>query len=609
MLTLIPLLTSFLMEWPRFPGGVALVASIGFEMMKPSQGMFSMSQGGISLVIILTTVCLFLSNTSVSAQAPLPMLSIHQTMPRTSLFPHAVFLADDDARFALDDAAAVVRQALALGVPTPPHPRGRYWLVVRVENRDPTLEYKVSLRENMISRMAIAVLDQGNVVELTQTGIDAPEGRRWLPALGVALPVSLPRDRLVTLAILIENLPAPYDEVRDVRLMSYTEGMRAQTPRTMVLFGCLGILAAVTVGAFVAAVRGRGEHDEWLFVTFCFFITLFWTLLYLVPQKFLGLNLPIYQPVYLALAVALLSGIMFIGRFIRRWISQPFGVRRCGTVRIVMLATVVLLPFMPDGVRYPGIALIFIIAVFDYVKFLFIAWRYNTGRAWPFMLAWALLGMAVAICGGQILGAPIDTVTAHFASLLLSTLSIIFIAYGALVRLRESDLEGQIARRQAMTDPLTGLANRAAFGRLRERLEKGPDGHIIIGFIDVDGLKKINDQRGHERGDKLLVTVADALRRAFRKTENLFRVGGDEFILVHECAPGQSTDEVLATLTGKCQLAADAVRASGFPDTDLSAGFAAVARSGSISSALGEADALMYSGKRRKRMEEKILAH
>ncbi len=531
------------------------------------------------------------------------VLSVSQSMQAAPLFSDAFFLADDGRHFTISDAPEVVRLALAAGNMAPARPKGRFWLVLQVRNEDPMLEYAVSLRENMISHLAIAVLDHDKVLEKTETGIDAPPAYRWMPYLGIFLPVSLPRDRPVTLAVLVDNLPAPYDAVRQVSLLPYVQAIRVTPFREMVLFGCIGIFSAILIGGIIAAMRDGGEYDEWLFVAFFFFMTLFWVLIYLVPQKFLGIYLPIYQSVYLALAGTIFSGAILVNRFMKRWTSFPQGTISNRFIHGLGLLATVSLPLLPDVLRYPGLALLFILAFGTYIKSVYRVWKSGSRRVRPFMFAWALLGLACCLGGLQILGAPIDAVTAHFICLQLCTLSVVLIAYGAMVRLRESNLEGKIARSQAMTDVLTGLGNRAAFGRLRERLETMSQGHIVVGFIDVDGLKKTNDLRGHERGDRLLICVADALKRGFRKPENLFRVGGDEFIVVYECVAGQSVGDAVEELAARCRKAADAVRANGFPDTDLSAGFSAVAHTGSITAALRQADALMYLGKRSKRDE------
>jgi diguanylate cyclase (GGDEF)-like protein/PAS domain S-box-containing protein len=85
---------------------------------------------------------------------------------------------------------------------------------------------------------------------------------------------------------------------------------------------------------------------------------------------------------------------------------------------------------------------------------------------------------------------------------------------------------------QARTDPLTGLLNRRAFmdemGRRLDRLAReGQPGTIL--FVDLDGFKQLNDQRGHDVGDEALCLVADLLRDTVRPTDLVARLGGDEF--------------------------------------------------------------------------------
>ena len=86
--------------------------------------------------------------------------------------------------------------------------------------------------------------------------------------------------------------------------------------------------------------------------------------------------------------------------------------------------------------------------------------------------------------------------------------------------------------RQARTDPLTGLLNRRAFleeaTRRLDRLEaEGLPASLL--FIDLDGLKQLNDSAGHEAGDSALVLTSALLRRTFRPTDLIARLGGDEF--------------------------------------------------------------------------------
>ncbi len=78
-------------------------------------------------------------------------------------------------------------------------------------------------------------------------------------------------------------------------------------------------------------------------------------------------------------------------------------------------------------------------------------------------------------------------------------------------------------------DPLTGLNNRR---RLRKFLEKTKISGGSLVFLDVDDFKGINDRWGHLTGDQCLRRISDALREVFRNEDGLFRVGGDEFLVV-----------------------------------------------------------------------------
>ena len=92
----------------------------------------------------------------------------------------------------------------------------------------------------------------------------------------------------------------------------------------------------------------------------------------------------------------------------------------------------------------------------------------------------------------------------------------------------------------ALTDALTGLPNRRAlFDELQRALVRATrDGRcVLLGCIDLDGFKSVNDQLGHHRGDLFLRDMAQRLSLELRGSDMLARVGGDEFIVV---GPGVS---------------------------------------------------------------------
>lgn len=87
----------------------------------------------------------------------------------------------------------------------------------------------------------------------------------------------------------------------------------------------------------------------------------------------------------------------------------------------------------------------------------------------------------------------------------------------------------------ALTDDLTCLYNRRAFfaaATHQLKLARRNGQSMLLFFCDVDNLKKINDTFGHQEGDLALVRAADALEEAFRGSDILARIGGDEFAVL-----------------------------------------------------------------------------
>jgi diguanylate cyclase (GGDEF)-like protein len=99
----------------------------------------------------------------------------------------------------------------------------------------------------------------------------------------------------------------------------------------------------------------------------------------------------------------------------------------------------------------------------------------------------------------------------------------------------------------AFRDDLTGLLNRRGFrllaaSRLEEARRGGHD--VLLVYADLDGFKRINDTFGHNQGDQALVRVAAGLKRTFRRTDILARIGGDEFVALVTDDPCCSAESV-----------------------------------------------------------------
>src|SRR3954447_13357633 len=131
---------------------------------------------------------------------------------------------------------------------------------------------------------------------------------------------------------------------------------------------------------------------------------------------------------------------------------------------------------------------------------------------------------------GILLGlGPIVVITANFAPVALPLLGL------PLLAVRRAGRESVASAREALTDSLTGLPNRALFhDRLEQNLrlaERDGRGFAVM-LIDLDRFKDVNDTLGHLQGDELLRGLWDRLSGMLRECDTVARRGGDEFALL-----------------------------------------------------------------------------
>lgn len=80
----------------------------------------------------------------------------------------------------------------------------------------------------------------------------------------------------------------------------------------------------------------------------------------------------------------------------------------------------------------------------------------------------------------------------------------------------------------------------------------GKSGTMVV-VADLNDLKRINDQRGHQKGDAALIFVADALKASFQDKEELYRIGGDEFCALSGRITGKELEDFAASLQKKLE--------------------------------------------------------
>jgi diguanylate cyclase (GGDEF)-like protein len=186
--------------------------------------------------------------------------------------------------------------------------------------------------------------------------------------------------------------------------------------------------------------------------------------------------------------------------------------------------------------------------------------------------------------------------------------------YNSLIA-ENQKLLGQIAELQsenerlatlADTDTLTPLHNRRSFVRsldkaIMNKLRHGTSAAVV--FVDVDGMKAINDDNGHQFGDAVLLYLASYFLKSVRSTDVVARLGGDEFALLldhaHEAGARSRIEGMVQALTDQ-----------GFDDgtkahpIKLSWGLAMITEGDSVDGLLARADTEMYDSKRAQRSDK-----
>jgi diguanylate cyclase (GGDEF)-like protein len=233
-----------------------------------------------------------------------------------------------------------------------------------------------------------------------------------------------------------------------------------------------------------------------------------------------------------------------------------------GLVLVAIAAAVMIMRRQPSfddllAIAYAGIAGI---ALLNYLagggssayEDLYVLWL-GTGAAHPPRRAIPHLATMVAALALPLLyeGTDSETVGDMAAeALILVVLGVLLTVYQAGVRRQRAGLEAgaEVARRLARVDELTGIGNRRAFDEaitvesVRAAREGVP---LSVGLVDMDNLRRINDDYGHLKGDRCLGDVAREMERSVRASDRCFRWGGDEFVVLMPGADRQMAGQVL----------------------------------------------------------------
>ena len=168
-----------------------------------------------------------------------------------------------------------------------------------------------------------------------------------------------------------------------------------------------------------------------------------------------------------------------------------------------------------------------------------------------------------------------------------------------VITIRERNIAQELAEKQrtSLQDALTGLRNRRALQEDCKKIEQdGTLSEKTVILMDLNGLKQVNDTLGHHAGDALITGTAQCLSQAIQEHGQLYRTGGDEFVMILDCTQ-EELDRILLEFdrlaaawkegqAGPISTARGVVRCEEFPGLH----FAAI---------IDQADRRMYEDKQR----------
>ncbi len=162
----------------------------------------------------------------------------------------------------------------------------------------------------------------------------------------------------------------------------------------------------------------------------------------------------------------------------------------------------------------------------------------------------------------------------------------------------------------AFTDSMTGVPNRrTGIMILEKELMLAPlkDGALALCYLDVDGLKHVNDSYGHAEGDSMLQTIVSAIEVSIRNIDLLSRMGGDEFLIIFPGCREEDADQIMKRITEKLD-EYDKTGAKPFKH-EFSYGIVAVDKESErdTNELIKAADQKMYAQKLKKRAEKNKL--
>lgn len=223
----------------------------------------------------------------------------------------------------------------------------------------------------------------------------------------------------------------------------------------------------------------------------------------------------------------------------------------------------------------------------------------RTGLYWTFLVLWlsfvlapprlAMLANLALLLAVLIGNRALFGSSTEWAAYLATGGLVTWVAWLASTRLERQRLALQLL---ADEDPLTGAGNRRSLQRDLERQRAAHRGGVLA-VLDIDWFKQVNDEHGHAAGDRVLVGLVELLGQRLRRVDGVYRIGGEEFVLLLPATPPAALPIVLERLQDSLR---SHLRSPGGPVT-VSIGAAALHADEAWNEWLARADAALYRAK------------
>ena len=359
-------------------------------------------------------------------------------------------------------------------------------------------------------------------------------------------------------------------------------------------------LLLVTVATIFAFALRR-----WMLLLFCVWVLSTAAYLMVMRGELVALA-PWFPPEHamrvagIGISLGLLSAYAFL--YVLLQVSRRFP-RIARVYRIILLscaALMVVIPFVPiTSVAPPFVNLLRLALGLTTLAIGLLRAVAGDREALYFLIGWGLVSVVAMMRAAYFMrhaGTPEWLEYLHPATDAFGAL-ILVLATARAARYAEREMVS--ARQSAMTDPLTGLPNRAQLdlgvAQLMDAAAAREDALAVL-FVDLDHFKQVNDRFGHDVGDACLQAMSGILRRHVRTTDLVARYGGEEFVLVLDGADDVSALRAAETL--RAAVEADGRHVDGtLVGLTVSIGVATLETGDDVTRLFKRADAALYRAK------------